>query len=110
MPGLGNGSLHGKARGIRGQDTVEHHGGFDVVVAFERVPIGIGDGLPQDSRVPGGLPIGAGCPELEPPAGAVEMMLVPSDYKYLESPACLATGRLRMVDIICPRNQGRCSD
>ena len=28
----GNGSLPGKARGFRGQDTVERHGGFDVVM------------------------------------------------------------------------------
>ena len=30
--GPGNGSRPGKARGFRGQDTVERHGGFDVVM------------------------------------------------------------------------------
>ena len=30
--GPGNGSLPGKAGGFRGQDTVERHGGFDVVM------------------------------------------------------------------------------
>ena len=32
MPGAGIGSLPGKARGFRGQDILEHHGGFDVVM------------------------------------------------------------------------------
>ena len=31
----------------------------------------------------------AGCPELKPPPGAVGMMLVPNDHKYLGSPAGL---------------------
>ena len=30
--GPGNRSLPGKARGFRGQDTVERHGGFDVIM------------------------------------------------------------------------------
>ena len=30
--GPGNASLPGKARGFRGQETVERHGGFDVVM------------------------------------------------------------------------------
>ena len=30
--GPGNGSRPGKARGFRGQDTFERHGGFDVVM------------------------------------------------------------------------------
>ncbi len=28
----GNGSLAGKAQGFRGQDNIERHGGFDVVM------------------------------------------------------------------------------
>ena len=32
MPGPGNPSLPRKARGFRGQDTIERHGGFDVVM------------------------------------------------------------------------------
>ena len=50
-------SLPGKARGFRVQeDTVKRHAGLDVVMAFDGVPIGIGDGLAEDGRLPGGLP------------------------------------------------------
>ena len=38
-------SLPGKARGFRGQDTVEPHRDFGVVMAFDGVPIGISDEL-----------------------------------------------------------------
>ena len=76
-------------------------------MAFDSVPIGIGDRLPEPhcscrdrSRV-------SGCPSLENALVTVEMVLVPSDRKYFDSPACLATGRLSMVGLICPRNRGR---
>ena len=76
-------------------------------MAFDRVPIGIGDGLPEPMRFWLGRCRVSGCPDLENPLGAVEMLLVPSDCKYCDSPACLATGRLSMVGPICPRKQGR---
>ena len=75
-------------------------------MAFKGVPIGFGDGLPEGRRWCLGRSRVSGCPGLENPLGAVEMLLVPSDHKYLDGPACLATGRLSMVSLICPRNQG----
>ena len=76
-------------------------------MAFDGVPIGISDGPPEPrcscldrSRV-------SGCPGLENALGTVKIVLVPSDRKYFDSPACLATGRLSMVGPICPRNQER---
>ena len=76
-------------------------------MAFDRVPIGISDGLQENRRFCLGRCLVSGCPDLESALGAVEMFLVPSDCKYFDSPACLATGRLSMVSPICPRNQGR---
>ena len=58
-------------------------------MAFDGVPIGIGDGLPQESRLPGGLPLGAGCAELEPPPGTVEMFLLPGHRDHLDAAAPL---------------------
>ena len=76
-------------------------------MAFDGVPIGISDGPPEPrcscldrSRV-------SGCPGLENVLGTVEIVLVPSNRNHFDSLACLATGRLSMVDPICPRNQGR---
>ena len=46
----------------------------------------------------------SGCPSGEKPLVTVEMVRVPSDHKYFDGPACLATGRLSMVGLICPRN------
>ena len=48
----------------------------------------------------------SGCPGLVNALGAVEMLLVPSDRKDFDSPACLATGRLSLVRLFYPRNQG----
>ena len=82
--GPGNPSLPGKARGFRGQDTVERHGGFD------GVPIGISDGLTENRRFRLARFRVSGCPVLENPLGAVEMLLVPSDRHHLDA----ATGWL----------------
>ena len=76
-------------------------------MAFDRVPIGISDGLPEPRRFRLGRCRVSGCPGLENALGAVEMLLVPSDRKYFDSPACLTTGRLCRVGLICPKNQGR---
>ena len=76
-------------------------------MAFDGVSIGISDGLPENRRFCLARCRVSGCPNLENPLGAVEMLLVPSDRKHFDSPACLATGRLSMVGLICPRNQGR---
>ena len=65
------------------------HDDIEAAMAFDRVPIGIGDGLPQESRLPEGLPLGAGCPELEPPSGAVEMFLLPGHRDHLDAAAPL---------------------
>ena len=78
-------------------------------MVFKGVPIGFGDGLPKGRRWCLGRSRVSGCPGLENPLGAVEMLLVPSDRKDFDSPACLATIRLSMVGLICPRNQGRYS-
>ena len=78
-------------------------------MAFDGVPIGISDGLPQPRRFCLGRCQVSGCPGLENALGAVEMVLVPSDCNYFDSPACLATGRLKLVGLIYPRNQGRYS-
>ena len=69
-------------------------------MAFDGVPIGIRDGLPAPRRCRLGRCRAWGCPGLENALGAVEMVLVPSDRKYFDSPACLATGRLSMVGLI----------
>ena len=59
------------------------------MAAFDGVPIGISDGLPKNRRFcPGRFRV-SGCPGLENPLGAVEMVLVPSDRKDIDSPACL---------------------
>ena len=79
-------------------------------MAFDGVSIGISDGLPENRRFCLARCRVSGCPDLENPLGAVEMLLVPSDRKHFDSPACLATGRLSMVGLICPRNQGRYSE
>ena len=76
-------------------------------MAFDGVPIGISDGLPEGRRWYLDCSRVSGCPGLENALGAVEMLLVPSDHKYFDSPACLATGRLSMVVFVCPRNRGR---
>ena len=69
-------------------------------MAFDGVQIGIRDGLPAPRRFRLGRCRTWGCPGLENALGAVEMVLVPSDCKYFDSPACLATGRLSMVGLI----------
>ena len=76
-------------------------------MVLKGVPIGFGDGLPEGRRWCPGRSRVSGCPGLENPLGAVEMLLVPSDPKDFDSPACLATVRLSMVGLICPRNQVR---
>jgi hypothetical protein len=75
-------------------------------IKFDGVPIGISNGLPEESRFRLGRARVSGCPGLETALGTVEMVLVPSDHKYFDDPACLATGRLRMVVFNCPRNRG----
>ena len=69
-------------------------------MAFDRVPIAIGHGLPEGRRRCLDRSRVSGCPSLENAPGAVAMLLVPSDPKYFDSPACLATGRLSMVGLI----------
>ena len=58
-------------------------------MAFDGVPIGIGDGLPEGRRWCLDRSWVSGCPGLEKALGAVEMVLVPSDRKYFDPPACL---------------------
>ena len=58
-------------------------------MAFDGVPIGICERLPQESRLPGGLPLSAGCPELEPPSGVVEMFPLPGHRHHLNAAASL---------------------
>ena len=82
------------------------HDEIEAARAFDGVPIGISDGLSEGRRLWRGRARVSGYPSLENAPGAVEMLLVPSDHKYLDGPACLATGRLRMVGLICPRNRG----
>jgi len=55
---LGNRSLPGKARGFRGQDTVERHGGFDVLIENvvhkeQENPGSNGREMIDDFRLPG---------------------------------------------------------
>ena len=76
-------------------------------MAFDGVAIGISDGLPDNRRFCLGRCWVSGCPGLENALGAVEMLVVPSDHKRLDSAACL--GPLCMVRLICPINQGRYS-
>ena len=58
-------------------------------MAFDGVPIGISDGLPKNRRFClSRCRVSAG-PGLENSLGAVEMLLVPSDRKYFDPPACL---------------------
>ena len=83
------------------------HDDIEAVMTFDRVPIGFSDGLANNRRFCLGRYRASGCPGPENALGTVEMVLVPSDHKYFDGPACLATGRLRMVSLICPRNQGR---
>ena len=59
-------------------------------MAFDGVPIGISNGLPEPRRFCLGCCRVSGCPELESAQGWVEMLLVPSNRKYFDSPACLA--------------------
>ena len=65
------------------------NGGIETAMAFDGVPIGTGEGLPQESRLPGSLSLGAGCPELEPPPGAVEMFPLPGHRHHLDAAAPL---------------------
>ena len=65
------------------------HDGVDAAMAFDGVPIGIGDGLPKNRCFRLGRCRVSGCPGLENLLGAVEMVLVPSDRKHFDSPACL---------------------
>ena len=58
-------------------------------MAFDGVPIGIGEGLPEEGRFCLSRYRVSGCPGLENALSAVEMVLVPSDRKYFDSPACL---------------------
>ena len=52
-------------------------------MAFDRVPIGISDGLPENRRFCPGRCRASGCPGLENALGAVEVLLVPSDRSTL---------------------------
>ena len=83
------------------------HDDIEAGKAFDHRPIGIGDGLPKNRPFCLGRYWVSGCPGLMNTLSAVEMLLVPSDRKDFDIPACLATGRLRMVCLIYPRNQGR---
>ena len=65
------------------------HDGVEAAMAYDGVPIGISDGLPEPRRFCLGRCRVSGCPGLENSLGAVEMVLVPSDRKYFDSPACL---------------------
>ena len=65
------------------------HDGVEAAMAFDGVPIGIGDGLPEGRRWCLDRSRVSGCPGLENALGAVEMLLVPGDRKYFDSPACL---------------------
>ena len=76
-------------------------------MAFDGVPIGISDGLARNRRFWFGHSHVLRCRDLENAPGAVEMLLVPSDRKDFDSPACAETDRLSMVGVICPRNRGR---
>ena len=78
-------------------------------MAFDHCPIGIGDGLSEPRWSCLDRSLVSGCPSLENALGTVDMVLVPSDRNHFDSPACIATGGLSMVGIICPRNQGRYS-
>ena len=68
------------------------HDDIEAAMALDGVPIGIGAGRPQESRSRGGLPLGAGCTELEPP-GAVEMFPLPG-HRHLDN-------HLRMLPVTC---------
>ena len=62
-------------------------------MAFDGVPIGISDGLPKNRRfcrVSGG-------PGLENVLGAVEMLVVPSDRRYFDSPTFPASAHCYTV-------------
>ena len=59
-------------------------------MVFDHLPIGIGEGLTQESRFWLARFRGWGGPSLKNALGAVEVLLVSSDRKYLNSPACLA--------------------
>ena len=59
-------------------------------MAFDRVPIGIGDGLPEPRRFRLGRCRVSGCPGLENAPGAVEMLPVPSDRNYFDIPSSLS--------------------
>ena len=59
-------------------------------MAFDGVPIGIGEDLPEPRRFCLGRWRASGCPGLEKALGAVEMVLVPSDRKDFDSPASVA--------------------
>ena len=66
------------------------HDGVEAAMAFDGVPIGIGDGLPEGRRFCLGRCRVSGCPGLENALGAVEMLLVPSGRNHFDSPAGLA--------------------
>ena len=64
------------------------NGGIGATMEFDRVPIGISDGLPEGRRFGLGRYRASGCPGLQYSLVAVGMV-VPSDRKYFESPARL---------------------
>ena len=55
------------------------HDSEEVAIAFDSVPIGIGDGLLELRRFCSGRYRVSGCPDLKNPLVAVEMLPVPSD-------------------------------
>ena len=62
---------------------------IEATMAFDGAPSGISDGLPGRRRLCLGSGRVSGGLGLENPLGAVEMLLVPSNRKYLDPPACL---------------------
>ena len=64
--------------------------GIEAAMAFDGVPIGISDGLPEPRRFCLARSRVSGCPSVENALGVVEMLLVPSDRNYVDSPTGLA--------------------
>ena len=65
------------------------HAGVEAAMAFDGVPIGISDGLPQPRRFCLDRCRVSGCPGLENALGEVEMLLVPlarSTLSYTRAP------------------------
>ncbi len=76
-------------------------------MAFDHRPTGYSDGLPEGRIWRLDRSHVSGSPGLENALGVVEMVLVLNDREYLDSPVCLATGRVSMMRLICPRNPWR---